>query len=71
MLHNDANFFLLPRLLKTHEQVVLYVGVGNPAERVYDRVGFQGLTERSRAIDGVEHWLEIGFDQAKVNLGHW
>ncbi|OJA19567.1 N-acyltransferase superfamily [Rhizopogon vesiculosus] len=58
-------------LLKTHEQVVLYVGVGNPAAKVYDRVGFQGLTEGSPAVGGVEHWLEIGFDQAKVDLGHW
>jgi hypothetical protein len=59
------------RLLKTHEKVVLYVGVENPAKIVYDRVGFLGLAPGSPAVDGVEHWLEIGFDRAEVDLGHW
>ncbi|KAG1753555.1 uncharacterized protein EDB91DRAFT_1043631 [Suillus paluster] len=58
-------------LLKTHEQVVLYVGVDNHAKKVYDRVGFQGLSEGFPTIDGAEHWVEIGFDRAEVTLGHW
>ncbi|KAG0707499.1 hypothetical protein DFH29DRAFT_628059 [Suillus ampliporus] len=58
-------------LLETYEQVVLYVGVENGAGKVYDRVGFQGLKKGSPTIDGVEHWLEIGFDTSKVELGHW
>ncbi|KAG1802301.1 uncharacterized protein HD556DRAFT_812868 [Suillus plorans] len=52
-------------LLKTHEQVVLYVGANNSgAQKLYDRVGFQ-------ATSGPERWLEIGFDRAEVELGHW
>ncbi|KAG1902077.1 uncharacterized protein F5891DRAFT_1217349 [Suillus fuscotomentosus] len=52
-------------LLKTHEQVVLYVGANlTSAQRLYDRVGFQ-------ATSGPERWLEIGFDRAEVDLGHW
>lgn len=53
-------------LLKTHEQVVLYVGATNPAQKLYDRVGFQDLHEET---PGAERWLEIGFDGAEV--GHW
>jgi len=64
-------FFFLLRLLKKHEKIVLYAGVDNPARKVYARVGFQGLTAESSAVDGADHWLEIGFDQAKVDLGHW
>ncbi|OJA19667.1 hypothetical protein AZE42_02827 [Rhizopogon vesiculosus] len=58
-------------LLQTYKTIVLYVGVDNPARRVYARVGFKGLTEGSPLDDEVEHWVEIGFDQAKVDLGHW
>jgi ribosomal protein S18 acetylase RimI-like enzyme len=53
-------------LLKTHEQVVLYVGAENPAQKLYDRVGFQDLREETPRA---ERWLEIGFDGAEV--GHW
>ncbi|KAG0707459.1 hypothetical protein DFH29DRAFT_844488 [Suillus ampliporus] len=63
--------YVCTELLEKYEQVVLYVGVENDARRVYDRVGFKGLSEGAPAIDGVENWLEIGFDQAKVELGHW
>ncbi|KAG1754891.1 uncharacterized protein EDB91DRAFT_258335 [Suillus paluster] len=55
-------------LLEKYKQVVLYVGIDNNASKVYDRVGFRGLNDGS---DGVERWLEIGFDQAEVELGHW
>ncbi|KAG2117242.1 uncharacterized protein F5147DRAFT_305096 [Suillus discolor] len=51
-------------LLKKHEQVVLYVGANNDAQKLYNRVGFQGTS-------GPERWLEIGFDEAEVELGHW
>lgn len=70
MLHNDINSFLF-RLLQTYEKVVLYVGVDNAAKRVYGRVGFLGLIEGSISSGEVEHWIEIGFDQTKVVLGHW
>ncbi|KAG1783534.1 hypothetical protein EV702DRAFT_1040092 [Suillus placidus] len=55
-------------LLEKYKQVVLYVGVDNSAKVVYDRVGFQGLKDGSLSS---ERWLEIGFDQSKVELGHW
>ncbi|KAG2368881.1 hypothetical protein BDR07DRAFT_1268896 [Suillus spraguei] len=55
-------------LLKKYKQVALYVGVDNPAKVVYERVGFSGLSEGSLLS---ERWLEVGFDQAKVELGHW
>ncbi|KAG1765138.1 hypothetical protein EDD22DRAFT_417897 [Suillus occidentalis] len=55
-------------LLEKYEQIVLYVGVENPAKAVYSHVGFQGLSEGSLSS---ERWLEIGFDNSKVKLGHW
>jgi ribosomal protein S18 acetylase RimI-like enzyme len=67
-LYYDANF-CSTRLLKTDEQVVLYVGASkNSARKLYERVGFQDLREKS---PGAEYWLEIGFDKAKVEVGHW
>jgi predicted GNAT family acetyltransferase len=62
----DADF-CSTRLLKTHEQVVLYVGSDkNSAQKLYNRVGFQDLCKKTP-----ERWLEIGFDKAEVELGHW
>ncbi|KAG2368880.1 hypothetical protein BDR07DRAFT_1477795 [Suillus spraguei] len=58
----------LSTLLKKYKQVALYVGVDNSAKVIYERVGFSGLSEGSLLS---ERWLEIGFDQAKVELGHW
>ena len=58
------------RLLKEKEKIVLYVGVGNDAANVYHRVGFQGLGG-SGEVEGVERWLELGFDRNRVNLGYW
>lgn len=54
-------------LLEKYQQIVLYVGVENCAKVVYDRVGFQGLSEGSVS----ERWVETGFDRKKVELGHW
>ncbi|KAG1885503.1 hypothetical protein F4604DRAFT_1972000 [Suillus subluteus] len=54
-------------LLEKYKQIVLYVGVDNCAKVVYDHVGFQGLSEGSSS----ERWLEMGFDENKVELGHW
>lgn len=54
------------------ESVVLYVADTNPAaEKVYHRVGFAGLTSDSRPVPDVATWLELGFDQSAVQLGHW
>jgi ribosomal protein S18 acetylase RimI-like enzyme len=58
-------------LLKEHESVVLYVAHDNPAAaKVYHKVGFRGLLS-DHAKDGVEDWLELGFDRKVVELGHW
>jgi hypothetical protein len=59
-------------LLKTKESVVLYVAHDNKAAaKVYHRVGFIGLDGKDCSVDGVERWLEIGFDRDVVKLGHW
>jgi ribosomal protein S18 acetylase RimI-like enzyme len=59
------------------QSVVLYVGHTLDATRVYRRVGFVGLgrEEGSSSVchdakdEGVEDWLELGFEGA--SLGHW
>jgi predicted GNAT family acetyltransferase len=53
------------------EYVVLYVGHTLEAKRVYDRLGFAGLSSdpNSKAVDAVDDWVEIGF--ANTTLGHW
>lgn len=59
-------------LLRLKESVVLYVAHNNPtAAKVYHRVGFVGLSEDEEPVEGVDSWLELGFDQEKVELGHW
>jgi len=59
-------------LLKTKESVVLYVAHENQAAaKVYHRVGFLGLDGKDFSVEGVEPWLEIGFDRDMVQLGHW
>ncbi|KAL5519614.1 hypothetical protein ACEPAH_1297 [Sanghuangporus vaninii] len=61
--------------LFTNEQknfIVLYVGHDNAAAKVYNRVGFVGLAQGTQSqYKHVENWLELGFDPAKVDLGHW
>ncbi|KAF7972198.1 hypothetical protein HWV62_18680 [Athelia sp. TMB] len=58
-------------LLKSKLSVVLYVAHENQAAaNVYHRVGFQGLDQPERSVEGVESWLEIGFDTNLVELGH-
>ncbi|CAE6458532.1 unnamed protein product [Rhizoctonia solani] len=52
-----------------HEAVVLYVSHGNPAARVYNRVGFQGLDDNLPLPPLVENWLETGFQATR--RGHW
>lgn len=52
-----------------HRAVVLYVSHGNPAARVYNRVGFTGLDANLPAPPEVENWLEIGFQNTQ--RGHW
>ncbi|TFK56734.1 hypothetical protein OE88DRAFT_51150 [Heliocybe sulcata] len=58
-------------LLKTKESVVLYVSHGNPAAKVYDKVGFVGLRGDAENFRGVDRWLELGFDPEATTLGHW
>ncbi|KAF8058776.1 hypothetical protein FPV67DRAFT_517669 [Lyophyllum atratum] len=54
------------------ESVVLYVAHDNQAAtNVYHRVGFAGLSKDGPAVEGVDRWLEVGFDFAEVDLGHW
>ncbi|KAF4563103.1 hypothetical protein EYR40_007177 [Pleurotus pulmonarius] len=57
--------------LKTKQVVMLYVGHENPAANVYRRVGYVGLGKGSVQVKGVDNWMEVGFDQNKVVLGHW
>jgi hypothetical protein len=59
-------------LLLTKESVILYVAHDNHgAAKVYHRVGFQGLSADAAPVEGVDPWLEIGFDRNQVKLGHW
>ncbi|KAG6814129.1 hypothetical protein H0H92_002124 [Tricholoma furcatifolium] len=59
-------------LLKRKDSVVLYVAHNNPAaSKVYNRVGFVGLDKSSLHVDGVDSWLELGFERDFVTLGHW
>lgn len=53
--------------------MVLYVGRENPARKVYQRVGFAGPGGEPLCNDPTNagHWLELGFDQRRVELGHW
>ncbi|KAJ3564575.1 hypothetical protein NP233_g8204 [Leucocoprinus birnbaumii] len=55
------------------ESVVLYVGHNNPARKVYQRVGFTGPGGEALCDDPTNagHWLEIGFDRTRVELGLW
>lgn len=50
------------------DAVTLYVGHGNSAQRVYDRVGFVGLCGKERPAD-VEDSIELGF--AGTARGIW
>lgn len=59
-----------PSLLVEKDRIVLYVGVENNAARLYQRVGFQGLAGGDE-VEGVETWLELGFDRQRVELGFW
>ena len=60
----------LDRLLfdREKEAVTLYVGHGNSAQRVYDRVGFVGLCGKEQP-EGVEDSIEFGF--VGTARGHW
>ena len=51
------------------EMVALYVGVTNRARQVYAEAGFIGLGDTH--VEGVDNWIEIGFDRTKIDLGHW
>jgi ribosomal protein S18 acetylase RimI-like enzyme len=52
--------------------VALYVAHDNPAaQSVYQKVGFLGLEKGSLPVEGVDPWIEIGFDRSRVTLGHW
>ena len=55
-------------MLKTKQQVALYVGINNDAQHIYDRVGFVGLCGKERPAN-VEDVLEIGF--RGTNRGYW
>lgn len=68
----DQGLTMFRSLLKNKDRVVLYVAHNNPAAaKVYDRVGFLGLGPTSAPVEGVDSWLELGFDRKHVTLGHW
>lgn len=58
-------------LLSTKSCVALFVGIGNKAANVYRRVGFVGLDNNSPYEGAADRWIEVGFDPAQVQLGHW
>ncbi|KAJ8523311.1 hypothetical protein ONZ45_g187 [Pleurotus djamor] len=62
--------FVCEELLRERNAVVLYVGHDNPAKSVYSSIGFVGLGKDEDSIDGVDDWLELGFDRERVELGH-
>jgi hypothetical protein len=41
------------------------------APKVYNRVGFIKLNEIDCSAEGIEPWLEVGFDRNMVKLGYW
>lgn len=51
------------------ENIALFVGVDNPAAKVYQRVGFDGIY--NAPVEGVDQWVEYGFDSARVDMGLW
>ena len=51
------------------EMVALYVGFTNRARQVYADAGFVGLGDTH--VEGVDNWIEIGFDRTKIDLGYW
>ncbi|CAE7132358.1 unnamed protein product [Rhizoctonia solani] len=53
---------------ESKDAVVLYVSHGNPAEKVYHRIGYVGLCGEPRPAM-VEDWLEVGFQG--TTRGHW
>ncbi|PCH33885.1 hypothetical protein WOLCODRAFT_147958 [Wolfiporia cocos MD-104 SS10] len=64
--------YVCMQLLQQKESVVLYVAHNNPAAaNVYHKVGFVGLSHGSPRVEGVDSWLELGFDRKIVDLGHW
>ena len=52
------------------EMISLYVGTTDRARRVYADAGFIGLGN-SGVQEGIENWVETGFDRSQVDLGHW
>ncbi|KIJ22063.1 hypothetical protein PAXINDRAFT_63842 [Paxillus involutus ATCC 200175] len=60
-------------ILQQKQRVVLYVGNSKgltAARRVYEKIGFQGLNQQGgHPVEGVEKWLEIGFEN--TTLGFW
>ncbi|TFK45039.1 hypothetical protein BDQ12DRAFT_46181 [Crucibulum laeve] len=59
-------------LLASKDSITLYVAHNNPgAAMVYHRCGFLGLGPNAEPVEGVDRWIEIGFDRQKVQLGHW
>ena len=53
------------------EKIALFVGNGNPAAKVYARVGFLGLDKSKGPVEGVDRWVEIGFDRRHIQMGQW
>lgn len=51
--------------------VALYVGTTNRARRLYAEAGFVGLGNNDAYVEGVDNWVEIGFDRDQTDLGHW
>ncbi|KAJ8079010.1 hypothetical protein PM082_013297 [Marasmius tenuissimus] len=54
------------------KSVAIFVAHDNgAASKVYHNVGFGGLYPSSHGLSSASGWTELGFDPAKVQLGHW
>jgi len=53
------------------EKIALFVNLKNRAANVYGRVGFVGIGKEAVPTEGVDTWVELGFNLRYVTLGHW
>jgi hypothetical protein len=62
----------MSRYLNRGKEIIsLYVGTTNRARQVYVDAVFAGLGNNDGQGEGIENWVETGFDRSTVDLGHW
>jgi len=67
LINSSCSLFLHQK----KEKIALFVGLENRAANVYGRVGFMGIGKEAVPTEGVDTWVELGFDTRYVTLGHW